>query len=46
MSVIGPGSIVSGASVRESVLGRRVRVHSFATVEESVNTLSETSRRT
>jgi len=36
MSVIGPGCIVSGSSVRESVLGRRVRVHSYATVEESV----------
>ncbi len=36
MSVIGPGSIVSGATVRESVLGRRVRVHSYASVEESI----------
>jgi len=36
MSIVGPGCIVSGSTVRESVLGRRVHVHSYATVEESV----------
>jgi glucose-1-phosphate adenylyltransferase len=36
MSVISPGSVVSGSSVSQSVLGRRVRVHSYATVEDSV----------
>ena len=36
MSIVGPGTIISGSTVRESVLGRRVRVHSYATVEESV----------
>jgi len=36
MSVISPGTVVSGSSVSQSVLGRRVRVHSYATVEESV----------
>ncbi|MHC4954030.1 MAG: glucose-1-phosphate adenylyltransferase [Planctomycetota bacterium] len=36
MSVIGPGSIISGAGVKDSVLGRRVNVHSYASIEEAV----------
>lgn len=35
-SVVGSGSIISGASVRDSVLGRNVRIHSYATIEDSV----------
>jgi len=36
MCVISPGTVISGSSVSQSVLGRRVRVHSYAKVEESV----------
>jgi glucose-1-phosphate adenylyltransferase len=36
MCVISPGTVISGSSVSHSVLGRGVRVHSFATVEDSV----------
>ncbi|MEM8884836.1 MAG: glucose-1-phosphate adenylyltransferase [Planctomycetota bacterium] len=36
MCVISPGTIISGSSVSQSVLGRRVRVHSYASVEDSV----------
>jgi len=35
-SVIGPGSIISGGRVQNSVLGRNVHVHSFAEVSASV----------
>lgn len=35
-SIVAGGVIVSGSVVRESVLFRRVRVHSYATVERSV----------
>ncbi len=35
-SVIGEGCIVSGGAVRNSVLGRSVRVHSYSLVEDSV----------
>jgi glucose-1-phosphate adenylyltransferase len=36
MCVISPGTVISGSSVSHSVLGRRVRINSFASVEESV----------
>jgi len=35
-SIIGSGCIVSGSTVRRSVLFSRVRVHSFCTIEDSV----------
>jgi glucose-1-phosphate adenylyltransferase len=35
-SIVSPGTIISGARVRDSVIGRNVRIHSFAEVEESV----------
>lgn len=35
-SILAGGTIISGATVRRSVLGRYVRVHSFATVEDCV----------
>jgi glucose-1-phosphate adenylyltransferase len=35
-SVVSEGSIVSGGTVRNSILGRSVFVHSWATVEDSV----------
>ena len=35
-SVVSEGCIVSGGSVRNSILGRNVFVHSFAQVEDSV----------
>ncbi|MBU6281788.1 glucose-1-phosphate adenylyltransferase [bacterium] len=35
-SIIGEGSIISGASVLNSVFGRSVFVHSFAQIEDSV----------
>jgi glucose-1-phosphate adenylyltransferase len=35
-SVIGAGTIVSGALVRESVLGRNVHAHSHSLIEESI----------
>ena len=36
MSVISPGTVISGSSVSHSVLGRKVRINSYATVEDSV----------
>ncbi|MBW8314989.1 MAG: glucose-1-phosphate adenylyltransferase, partial [Hydrogenophaga sp.] len=35
-SLVSGGCIISGASVRRSVLFSKVRLHSFATIEESV----------
>ncbi|WP_029011229.1 glucose-1-phosphate adenylyltransferase [Azospirillum halopraeferens] len=35
-SVLSGGTIISGATVRRSVLGRYVRVHSFTTLEDSI----------
>lgn len=35
-SIVAGGVIISGSTVRDSVLFRRVRVHSYATVERSV----------
>ncbi len=35
-SILAGGCIVSGGTVRRSVLGRFVRVHSYATVEDSI----------
>lgn len=35
-SIVCPGTIVSGGQVRHSVLGARVRINSFATVEDSI----------
>jgi glucose-1-phosphate adenylyltransferase len=35
-SVIGEGCIISGGAVRNSVLGRSVKVHSYSLVEDSV----------
>jgi len=35
-SVIGPGSILSGGRVRDCVLGRNVRIHSYAEIDASV----------
>lgn len=35
-SIVAGGSIVSGGMVRNSVLGRGVRVHDFASVEDSI----------
>jgi glucose-1-phosphate adenylyltransferase len=35
-SMVSPGAIVSGATVRRSILSPRVRVHSYAHVEGSV----------
>ena len=35
-SMVSPGTIVSGATVRRSILGPRVHVHSYAEVEGSV----------
>jgi glucose-1-phosphate adenylyltransferase len=35
-SIVAGGTIISGASVRESILGRSVRIHSYSKVEQSV----------
>lgn len=35
-SLVGPGSIISGGAVRNSVLGPNVRVHSWSQVEQAV----------
>lgn len=35
-SIVCPGSILSGASVRNSVIGRNVKVHSYAEVTDSI----------
>ena len=35
-SIVSTGTIVSGASVTDSVLGRNVRVHSFSVIEDSI----------
>lgn len=35
-SVVGQGSVISGGQVNHSVLGRSVRVNSYATVEDSI----------
>ncbi len=35
-SMVAPGVIVSGARVQNSVLGPRVRIHSYTTVEDSI----------
>ncbi len=35
-SIVGPGSIVSGAMIKESIVGRNVRVHSFSQVTGSI----------
>jgi len=35
-SIVSSGTIISGATVRESILGRSVRIHSYSRVEQSV----------
>jgi len=35
-SIVGAGTILSGALVKESILGRNVRVHSFAEIDKSI----------
>lgn len=35
-SVVGEGTIISGSLVRNSVIGRSVRIHSYGLIEESV----------
>jgi len=35
-SIVAAGTIVSGASIRDSVVSRNVRLHSYATVTESI----------
>jgi glucose-1-phosphate adenylyltransferase len=35
-SIVGEGTIISGSMVRRSVIGRNVRVHSYAEIEDSI----------
>ena len=35
-SIVGGGTIISGALMRDCIVGRGVRVHSFSTVEDSI----------
>lgn len=35
-SIVGPGSIISGSTVRRSVISPYVRVHSYAEIEDSI----------
>jgi glucose-1-phosphate adenylyltransferase len=35
-SIVGEGTIISGSSIRGSVIGRNVRIHSYCSIEDSV----------
>lgn len=35
-SIVGEGTIISGSLVRDSVIGRNVRIHSYALIEDSI----------
>ncbi|MBI4490017.1 MAG: glucose-1-phosphate adenylyltransferase [Deltaproteobacteria bacterium] len=35
-SIVGEGTVISGSLVRESVIGRNVRIHSYCLIEDSI----------